>query len=126
MTTLAPSTSGGSRLSSRLRAQVTVTEMSATESRRVMNTVCTPGRRVTCAIWPSTHTLPSRSIHDEIALAIWRTGAGWVGEVSRATAVSLRVAADSSRRTVSTSLDHGPHLDSAHDRSGCARRPQPR
>ncbi len=67
------------------------------------------GRRVTWAIWPSTQTLPSRSIHDEIALAICRTGAGWVGEVSRATAVSLRVGADSRRGTaVSTSPDHTP------------------
>jgi hypothetical protein len=84
MTTLAPSTSGGFRLSNRVRAQVTGTEMSAAESRIVMKTVPTPGRRLTWVIWPSTHTAPSRPTHCEMARAICRTGAGADGEVSRA------------------------------------------
>ena len=58
--------------------------MSATESRSVMKTVAMPGRRLTWAIWPSTHTAPSRSTQPEIAFAICRTGAGACGEVSRA------------------------------------------
>ena len=83
-TTLAPSTSGGLRPSKRVRGQVTGTEMSATESRRVRNTVPTPGRRLTWATWPSTQTAPSRSTQLAIAVAIWRTGAGDWGEVSSA------------------------------------------
>jgi hypothetical protein len=63
------------------REQVTVTEMSATASRRVRNTVFMPWRRLSCAICPSTHTAPSRSIHPEMAFAICRTGAGDSGEV---------------------------------------------
>ena len=58
--------------------------MSATESRRVMKTVLSPGRRLIWAIWPSTHTAPSRSTYWETRLAIWRTGAGDCAEVSRA------------------------------------------
>src|SRR5262245_62824752 len=57
--------------------------MSATASRSVMNTVCSPGRRLICAIWPSTQTAPSRSTYCEMRLAIWRTGAGDCAEVSR-------------------------------------------
>ncbi len=81
---LAPSTSGGLRPSKRVREQVTGTEMSATASRSVMKTVFMPGRRLTCATWPSTHTAPSRSTQPAIALAICRTGAGDSSEVSRA------------------------------------------
>ena len=40
---LAPSTTGGLSPSKRVREQVTVTEMSATESRSVMKTVLMPG-----------------------------------------------------------------------------------
>ena len=58
--------------------------MSATESRRVRKTTLTPGRRLTWATCPSTQTAPSRSTQPEIALAIWRTGAGACGEVSSA------------------------------------------
>jgi hypothetical protein len=57
--------------------------MSATVSRNVRNTVAMPGRRVTCAICPSTHTVPSRSIHPDTALATDRTGAGASGVESR-------------------------------------------
>ncbi len=67
-----------------MRAQVTGTEMSAAESRIVMNTVPTPGLRLIWVICPSTHTAPSRPTHWEMARAICRTGAGAVGEVSRA------------------------------------------
>ena len=42
-----------------------------------------PGRRLTCAIWPSTHTPPSLSIHWETALATARTGAGASAVASR-------------------------------------------
>src|SRR4051794_19765794 len=103
MTTLAPSTSGGFRLSNRGRAQVTGTEMSAAEARSVMKTVPTPGRLLTWAIWPSTHTAPRRSIQPEIASATWRTGAGASGEVSRAMGASVGHAADCS----------GPHRAAA-------------
>ena len=64
---------------------MTVMEMSATVSRRVMKTVFMPWRRLNWATWPSTHTAPSRSTHWEIALAICRTGAGCSREVSSAT-----------------------------------------
>ena len=94
MTTLAPSTSGGFRLSNRVREQVTGTEMSATASRSVRNTVFTPGRRLSWATCPSTHTAPSRSIQPAIALAICRTGAGDSGDVSRAMAARLGHSAD--------------------------------
>ena len=89
ISTLAPSTRGGLSPSKSSREQVTGTEMSATESRRVRNTVLSPGRRLTWATWPSTHTAPSRSTQPEIALAICRTGAGACGEVSRAMRVTL-------------------------------------
>ena len=75
-TTLAPSTSGGLSASKSVREQVTGIEMSATVSRRVRKTVFMPGRRLTWATWPSTHTAPSRSTQPAIALAICRTGAG--------------------------------------------------
>ena len=74
-----PRRAGGLRPSKSVRGQVTGTEMSATESRRVRKTVLTPGRRLTWATWPSTHTAPSRSTQPAIALAIWRTGAGAAG-----------------------------------------------
>ena len=97
MTTIdAPSTTGGLRLSKSVREQVTVTEMSATASRSVMKTVLIPGRRLTCATWPSTHTAPSRSTQPAIALAIWRTGAGDSSEVSMAMPARL---GDRDRRT---------------------------
>ena len=83
-TTLAPSTSGVARLSTTLRGAVSGTEMSATASRRVMKMVLSPGRRLTWAIWPSTHTTPSRSTYCATRLAICRTGAGDCAEVSRA------------------------------------------
>ncbi len=92
-TTLAPSTSGGLRPSKSVRLQVTGTEMSATESRSVMNTVCSPGRRLTWATWPSTQTAPRRSTQPEIAFAIDRTGAGDSGEVCMAMAVTLVLSA---------------------------------
>ena len=57
--------------------------MSATVSRSVMKTVLTPGRRLTWAICPSTHTLPSLSIHWVTALATARTGAGDSAVASR-------------------------------------------
>ncbi len=91
-TTLAPSTSGGFSPSKSVREQVTGTEMSATGSRRVMKTVLRPGRRLTWATWPSTHTAPSRSTHPAIALAICRTGAGDCAEVSMAMAASVEEA----------------------------------
>ena len=59
-----------------------------------MNTVPTPGRRLTWATWPSTHTAPSRSTQPAIAFAICRTGAGDCGEVSRAMAARLGDSAD--------------------------------
>ena len=58
-------------------------------SRIVMNTVLSPGRRLTCAIWPSTHTAPSRLIQPSIRVAIWRTGAGDWAVVSRGMGGSL-------------------------------------
>ncbi len=67
-----------------MRATVTVTEMSATVSRRVRNTVAMPGRRLSWATWPSTQTAPRRSIHPPMALATVRTATGAVGEVSSA------------------------------------------
>ena len=54
-----------------------------------MKTVFTPGRRLTWATCPSTQTAPSRSTQPAIALAICRTGAGAVDEVSNATVASL-------------------------------------
>ena len=65
------------------RGTVSGMEMSATESRSVMNTVWIPGRRLIWAIWPSTQTAPSRSTYWETRLAIWRTGAGDCADVSR-------------------------------------------
>src|SRR6478609_2404174 len=94
---LAPSTTGGLSPSKRVREQVTVTEMSATESRKVMNTVFMPGRRLTWATWPSTHTAPSRSTQPAIALAICRTGAGDSSEVSMAMRARLGHSADPPR-----------------------------
>ena len=44
-----------------------------------------PGRRLSCATWPSTHTAPRRATYPSTASAIVRTGAGCSGEVSRAT-----------------------------------------
>ena len=79
--------------------------MSATESRKVRKTVPTPGRLLTWATWPSTHTAPSRSTQPEMALAIWRTGAGACGEVSSAMARSLGDGED--RRFTSAHLDSG-------------------
>ena len=73
-----------------MREQVTGIEMSATASRRVRKTVFIPGRRLTCATWPSTQTAPSRSTQPAIAFAICRTGAGDWGEVSRAMAREIR------------------------------------
>ena len=67
-----------------MREQVTGIEMSPAESRIVMNTVPSPGRRLICAICPSTHTGPSRPTQPEMASAICRTGAGAASEVSRA------------------------------------------
>src|SRR6478735_1770220 len=81
---LAPSTTGGLRPSKRVREQVTGTEMSATASRSVRKTVLRPGRRLTWATCPSTHTAPSRSTQPAIAFAICRTGAGDSSEVSMA------------------------------------------
>src|SRR5688500_165696 len=71
--------------------------MSATASRSVMKTVFIPGRRLIWAIWPSTHTGPSRSTHPAIALAICRTGAGDCAEVSRAMAARLGHTGDTPR-----------------------------
>ena len=51
-------------------------EMSATESRSVRKTVPTPGRRLTCATWPSTHTAPSRSTQPAIASGDLADGRG--------------------------------------------------
>jgi 4-hydroxy-3-methylbut-2-enyl diphosphate reductase len=56
-----------------------------------------PGRRLTWATWPSTHTAPSRSTQPAIALAICRTGAGDSGDVSRAMAARLGHGADATR-----------------------------
>ena len=71
------------------REQVTGIEMSATVSRRVRKTVFIPARRLIWVTWPSTQTAPSRSTHRRSRWAIWRTGAGCSGEVSRAMAASL-------------------------------------
>src|SRR5690242_15121222 len=86
---LAPSAGGEGSASNTARGQVTGTEMSASESRRVRKTFPTPARRLTWASWPSTHTAPRRSIQPATACAIWRTGAGDCAEVSRATGGSL-------------------------------------
>ena len=50
--------------------------MSAAGSRRTMNAVRVPGRTLICVIWPSTHTLPSRSIQPATLVATVRTGQG--------------------------------------------------
>ena len=84
--------------------------MSATESRRVRKTVPTPGRRLTWATWPSTHTAPSLSTQPAMALAIWRTGAGACGEVSSAMGGSLVTA---TRRQRGNRGVTPAHLDSA-------------
>ena len=68
------------------RGQVTFREMSATGSRSVRNTVEVPGRRVTWATWPSTHTQPRRPIHWPSRFATVRTGVGFSGVLSNATA----------------------------------------
>src|SRR6478609_11842538 len=112
ITTLAPSTSGGLRLSNRVRAQVTGIEMSPAESRIVMNTVPSPGRRLIWAICPSTHTGPSRSTQLEIARAICRTGAGAAGEVSRAMAASVGHPSDAVGRVRGFGWLTFVHLDS--------------
>src|SRR5690606_20580959 len=78
-----PSTRGGLRLSTRTREQVTESERSAIGSRRVMKTVCMPGRRLIWATWPSTHTVPRRSMYCASALATARTGAGDSAVASR-------------------------------------------
>src|SRR3954454_216140 len=108
---LAPSTTGGFRPSKRVREQVTVTEMSATASRSVMKTVFIPGRRLTCATWPSTHTAPSRSTQPAIAFAICRTGAGDSSEVSMAMPARLGHDTDVSRLdTMTTDMGMPPIL----------------
>src|SRR6478735_5134584 len=108
---LAPSTRGGLRPSKSVREQVTVTEMSATASRRVMKTVFMPGRRLTCATWPSTHTAPSRSTQPAIAFAICRTGAGDSSEVSMAMPARLGDATDLPRLdTMTTDMGMPPIL----------------
>ena len=101
-TTLAPSTSGVARLSTVWRGTVTGTEMSATASRSVMKTVWSPGRRLICAIWPSTQTAPSRSTYCAIRLAIWRTGAGCCAEVSRGHGVATSSGGAPRRRIAGT------------------------
>ena len=67
-----------------MREQVTGIEMSATGSRSVRKTVLSPGRRLTCATWPSTHTAPSRSIQPSISVGDLADGRRRLGEVSRA------------------------------------------
>src|SRR3954452_6503319 len=108
---LAPSTRGGLRPSKRVREQVTGTEMSATASRSVRNTVFMPGRRLTWATWPSTHTAPRRSTQPAIAFAICRTGAGDSREVSRAMRARLGDGGDVSRLSaMSTDMGMPPIL----------------
>src|SRR6478735_6123941 len=85
--------------------------MSATPSRSVMKTVLMPGRRLTWATWPSTHTAPSRSTQPAIALAIWRTGAGDSREVSRAMRARLGDRTDGPRlRAMTTDMGMPPIL----------------
>src|SRR3954470_3501700 len=85
--------------------------MSATVSRSVMKTVLIPGRRLTCATWPSTHTAPSRSTQPAMALAIWRTGAGDSSEVSMAMPARLGDATDAPRMdTMTTDMGMPPIL----------------
>ncbi|MVQ48937.1 4-hydroxy-3-methylbut-2-enyl diphosphate reductase [Nocardioides sp. MAH-18] len=70
-----------------------------------------PGRRLTCATCPSTHTAPSRSTQPAIALAICRTGAGDSSEVSRAMGARLGDGADLPRLSaMSTDMGMPPIL----------------
>ncbi len=59
---------------------VSCSDTSAAGSRSTRNAVPVPGRAVTWASWPSTHTAPSRSTHSAILRATVRTGHGCSGE----------------------------------------------
>ncbi len=80
MTTRAPSAGVGSAASSTAVVQMTRTDTAATGSRSVRKTV--PPRRVSSAIWPSTHTLPRRPIQSPMSRSTVRTGTGACSEVS--------------------------------------------
>ena len=88
-TTRAPSTSGGCTASSTRRGQVTETLTLADGSRRVRKDSPWPGRRVSSATWPSTHTSPSRAIQPAISCEACRTGIGCSAEVCSAMGRSL-------------------------------------
>ena len=91
---LAPS-AGASRGRRRRRADRSPGPRCRPPSRAGSGRPCpTPARRLTWATWPSTHTMPSRSIQPATAWAIWRTGAGACGDVSSA----MRRAARGGRR----------------------------
>src|SRR5687767_6826624 len=94
--TRAPSVSSSPGRSATSRWQVTGTDMSAAGSRRVRNTVAAPPRRESWAIWPSTHTSPSRPIQSAILHATVRTGHGAAGEEGEVTPPSVPCACDGS------------------------------
>src|SRR4051812_8230749 len=61
--------------------------MSAAGSRSTMNTVLESGRPFSSVNWPSTHTVPSLSIHLATLVATARTGHGFSGDWPGSTVV---------------------------------------
>ena len=66
--------------------------MSAAGSRSTMNTVLASGRTLSSVSWPSTHTVPSLSIHPATRMATARTGQGFSAELGGAVRGHLAVA----------------------------------
>ena len=75
-----PSVSFTGALCTRSRGQVSYSDMSAAGSRSMMNAVLEFGRTFSWAIWPSTQTVPSRSIQPATLMATARTGHGLSAE----------------------------------------------
>ena len=88
--TWVPSVSFTGALRTRSRGQVMVSDMSAAGSRSTMNTVLESGRILSSVSWPSTHTVPSLSIHPATRMATARTGQGFSAELGGGFAVTWR------------------------------------
>ena len=74
MITWVPSVSLTGAFITRSRGHVTDSDMSAAGSRSMMNAVLDWVAAFSWAIWPSTQTVPSLSIHSLTSIATARTG----------------------------------------------------
>ena len=89
-TTWVPSVSVTGALRTSSRGHVIDSDMSAAGSRNTMNTVLESCRALISVNWPSTQTVPSRSIHLATRVATARTGHGFSGDWPCSDAVTWR------------------------------------